>query len=67
MKMIAAFAFIGTILQFLCVLLNFLIVSFGVAFDDMPEFLFRTIEALQIVGIGMVCVFFYAIWKGQKK
>ena len=67
MKKIAAFAFVGTLLQFICVFFNFLIVSLGVAFDDMPEFLFPTIEVLQIVGIGMVCFFFYAIWKGQKK
>lgn len=53
MKKIAAFAFVGTLLQFICVFFNFLIVSLGVAFDDMPEFLFPTIEVLQIVGIGM--------------
>ena len=65
MKKIAAFAFIGTLLQLVCVFLYLIIDLSGISYSIFP-FISITIQVLQLIGIGMVCFFFYAIWKGQK-
>lgn len=65
MKRITIFALIGAFLEFVCKIFYFLINV--LTLQDIPIFLQITIQALQVIGAGLICYFFYAIWKGQSK
>lgn len=65
MKKIAAFALIGSLIQLICVFLYLIIDLSGISYSIFP-FLSIAIQVLRIIGVGMVCFFFYVIWKGQK-
>ena len=65
MKKIATLAFVGTLLQLICMCVNYFLYSFDL-YRFLPTFWFQAYEVLRIIGLGMVCFFFYAIWKGQK-
>lgn len=67
MKKIAEYALIGALIQLVCSFFYFLVNIMPADEISIPASIFTGVQALQMVGKGMICYFFYAIWKGQSK